>query len=91
MQYGKVLLAAAMAWGSIGGAFAGEVAPASEEAATACLLCHSGGLTLAQWEQPALAAAIRNMRDGAAAHPQPMPELDDAGAEALAQALLEVR
>lgn len=61
----------------------------ADETEDACRMCHRDALTLGSWEAEALAARLKDMRDGRAEHPVPLPELDDDALEALASALAE--
>lgn len=60
---------------------------AANETADGCKACHADALTLERWDASALTQRIREMRDGKAAHPVPIPQLSDADLEALASAL----
>lgn len=69
-------------------ATAGECSQYDVDAvADQCLTCHVGGLSLKGRDAAEVSAIIRAMADGDVPHPVPVPELSDAGVDALARQL----
>ena len=53
----------------------------------ACLACHKDALSLQGKDASTMATRVKDMRDGRAPHPAPIPKLTDAEIETLARAL----
>jgi hypothetical protein len=60
---------------------------AADAATDACLACHKDALSLEGKDSATIAARLKDMRDGRARHPAPLPNLTDAELEALSRAL----
>lgn len=60
---------------------------AADAVTDACLACHKDALSLQGKDAGAIATRVKDMRDGRARHPAPIPKLTDAEIETLARAL----
>jgi hypothetical protein len=55
--------------------------------ADSCLVCHKDALTLERWDATSLKARIKDLTEGRAGHPVPIPPLSEAELDMLAQTL----
>ena len=59
----------------------------ADEVVDTCVACHKDALSLKGKQAPAIAARLKDMRDGRARHPVPLPNLTDSEIESLSRAL----